>query len=63
MPKTKIERGDFATIKAEVTRVSEDGETVTIWIPGHTVPVTIGAGNIDSVEKPAKGKPKFDRPD
>jgi hypothetical protein len=50
MPAT-IAQHDIVTIRAEVTRVSEDGKDITIRLPGFGYPVTIKASNVESVEK------------
>jgi hypothetical protein len=53
MAKRDIREGDTLTIKVKVTRVSDDGELVTVDVWGHKVS---GRADLISVEKLEKGR-------
>ena len=60
-PKGGLGEGDTVGLTAEVSIVHDDG-TVTIWLHGYSVPITLRAEHLSLIAKRKPVKPKRDTP-
>ena len=60
-PKSALGEGDTVGLTAEVSIVHDDG-TVTIWLSGYAVPITIRAEHLSLIAKRSPVKSKRDKP-
>lgn len=59
----EIEEGDRVTVKAEVTKIMDGGETIIVQINGAAARVAVYRSEIATVTKPKKWTPPRDKPD
>ena len=51
MAKKEVREGDVLTLKAKVTRVSDDGEQVTVEVWGQKITQSINYVPVEKIEK------------
>jgi hypothetical protein len=56
MPSKMIREGDNVLVRAEVTRISEDGVEVTVRLSAFGYPFTLRTDVVERVEKRPSGK-------
>jgi hypothetical protein len=56
MPAKMIHEGDDVLLRAEVTRISEDGVEVTVRLSAFGYPITLRADKVQRVEARPLGK-------
>jgi HSP20 family molecular chaperone IbpA len=56
MPSKMIREGDNVLVRAEVTRISEDGVEVTVRLSAFGYPITLRTDVVERVEKRPLGK-------
>ncbi|MET0939733.1 MAG: hypothetical protein ABWY13_00035 [Mesorhizobium sp.] len=61
MPEKMIREGDDVLLRAEVTRISEDGVEVTVRLSAFGYPITLRTDTVQRVDKRPIGKIKSRR--